>query len=445
MEEKALKAMQNALSGMSATVYPGSVNNVDGAIIGMAKDAKSKFIVALPQQNGSCASRFDGKSAGEAKICPLNEANAALLRELLPWTAPVPVLRKKISIGCGDRLGLASAGHCAALKSFQASPVLAQQSIRELTLTNRTYRNVIDDTSFLVFQAGYKDGYGADGDHLKSAEHIDMALSAGATMITLDVSEELFPAAATWSEAEVKAAYSKLPAETKAKMESEYSGKSFDIGGAAIAISPLEAMRCALIYTKALDFAAAMDKRLKGKADLEVSVDETSAPTLPEHHFFIARELLARKVDFVSLAPRFVGEFQKGIDYIGDLAEFERHLALHVAIAKHFGNYKISVHSGSDKFKAFPVIGRLTGGRFHLKTAGTSWLEAVRAIAQVRPALYRAMHAQSLKGLNDARKLYHVTSDFAKVPDISKLKDSELPALMEMNEARQLQIGRAHV
>ena len=87
---------------------------------------------------------------------------------------------------------------------------------------------------------------------------------------------------------------------------------------------------------------------------------------------------------WVSLAPRFVGSFEKGIDYIGDVGALADDLAVHAAIARRLGPYKLSVHSGSDKFSAYPAIAEATGGVLHLKTAGTSYLEALRAVALPR-------------------------------------------------------------
>ena len=115
--------------------------------------------------------------------------------------------------------------------------------------------------------------------------------------------------------------------------------------------------------------------------ELEVSVDETDQPTSHAEHIYIASELKRLGVNWVSLAPRYVGRFEKGVDYIGDLAAFETDFAGHAAIARQFGPYKLSLHSGSDKFSIYPIAARLTGGLVHLKTAGTSYLEALRTIA----------------------------------------------------------------
>ena len=102
---------------------------------------------------------------------------------------------------------------------------------------------------------------------------------------------------------------------------------------------------------------------------------------------FVARELQQRNIPIVSMASRYV-EFEKGIDYIGDLDEFSRYVQEHAELAKHFG-YRLSFHSGSDKFSTYEIINKWTGGKFHLKTSGTSWLEAVKVIIEVNPQLYR--------------------------------------------------------
>ena len=169
-----------------------------------------------------------------------------------------------------------------------------------------------------------------------------------------------------------------------------------------------------------------------------MSIDETTTPTLPSHHLYIIRELQQRGVRIVSLAPRFVGEFQKGIDYVGDLQEFRRQFRVHALIAQAHGDYKISIHSGSDKFAIFPIIGEITGGRFHEKTAGTSWLEAVRMVATRSPALYRRFHETALRRLPDGLKLYHITPDLAEIPALDGLKDADLPGLLNQDATRQV-------
>jgi hypothetical protein len=197
----------------------------------------------------------------------------------------------------------------------------------------------------------------------------------------------------------------------------------------------------AAIYGEAIDFASDMYNRfLKGgryEADFEISIDETGTPTTPLQHFFVAKELIDAGVLFATMAPRFCGEFQKGIDYIGDLAQFENEINIHAIIARHF-KYKLSIHSGSDKFSVFPAIGRESRGVFHIKTSGTNWLEAMRVTAQVDPALYREIHKYALSVFAEARMNYHVNADISKIPDVDYLPDGELPKLFEDNHVRQL-------
>ena len=443
-EEHIRKHFHHADTAVS--FYSKSIFKKDNAIIAMARDCHDRFLMIFSTREDGIIAEFSGEQIGDEGIfvrkCPLNANNAEVLRKLFPWTAPISLRDRKTTVGCGDRLGLASVGHIAACRKFQVTPVLAQQSMRELDLTGRTYREVVDDATFEVYQAGYKDGYGADGDHLKTIGDIDIALAANMPMITLDLSEVMNAAAGDWSDADVEAAFEKLDGEVKDRITATYVDQAFEVGENTVSFDAVTARRCAVMYLEALDFARKVHDHLEAKRgdqfDLEISIDETTSPTLPSHHLFIIKELQYRKVHVTSLAPRFTGEFQKAIDYIGDLDEFDRQFKIHAEIAKAFGDYKVSIHSGSDKFAVYPTIGEMTGMRLHLKTAGTSWLEAVRVIAENDPVLYRVMHKCALDNFNAMLKLYHITADISKIPDVDTLYDEDLPKLMDMDEARQL-------
>jgi hypothetical protein len=180
------------------------------------------------------------------------------------------------------------------------------------------------------------------------------------------------------------------------------------------------------------------NKHIRGKSvDFELSIDETQTVTTPEDHHFVARTLKESGVEIMSLAPRFCGEFQKGIDYIGDVKQFEKEFKDHAEIAEKFG-YKISIHSGSDKFSIFPIVGKLTGGKYHLKTAGTNWLEALRVIATVEPGLYKEIHRFALENLKEARKYYHITCDLSKIKPLADTPDNMLSSYLDEDNARQV-------
>ncbi len=377
---------------------------------------------------------------------PTPEVMASVMA-MLPWTKPQSVRRRLTTFGMGDRIGLATAGQVQAAERYQVAPVLAQQSIRELEFIGRTFPDVVADAAFGVLQAGYRGGYGADGDHLKTLADIDLALDAEMPMITLDLTNVLLPEAAEWSEAEVQSKFGTLPSELQRLVEREYAGTRFEVLGisgepTAVRLSEAEAKRCALMYGQALAFSeevdAHLDRRTGGAFDLEISVDETTFPTLPSHHLFIARELERRGVRVSSLAPRFIGEFQKAVDYDGDLAEFERQFAVHAAIAATFGGYKVSVHSGSDKFSVYPIVGRHTRGRLHVKTSGTSWLESLRTLAQTQPELYRRLHRRGLEYFPEARTAYHITPDLSRVPKLDSMSDERLAEYLDAPDSRQL-------
>lgn len=389
---------------------------------------------------------FEGErfsAAGwKALVGPRSWDNYLAIKEHLPFLAPASLQGERTTIGCGDRLGMAGPGHIRAARDFRVSPVLAQLSMRELKLTGRTYPRVVKDAAFAALQEGFDRGFGADGDHLKNIPDIDTALDAGMPMITLDLTEVMDPGPASWTEAAVEEAFGRLAEPVRRRVLEGYAGRTFSLPGASVPVPDLEAKRCALMYWEALEFTGEVDRHLRSRRgdayDLEVSIDETTAPTVPAHHLFIASELARRGVTVNSLAPRFIGEFQKGIDYIGDPGEFEKQFAVHCAIAKAYGGYKISIHSGSDKFSVYPAIGRLTDLRVHVKTAGTSWLEAVRAASLRDPGLFRDLLAKAYDYFPEALKLYHITPDLSRIPDPSGVPDEDLPLYLERPESRQL-------
>jgi hypothetical protein len=419
-------------------VYEKSINKSNSANhpleVFMAKEIppeKPGDFLVVNFKNGENPG-FTGEKLADGLIkAPLSHENANALRALFPFTSPSRVLGKDRSFGLGDRLGIATPGHIKLFEKYDAYPVFAQQSIRELTLTGRRYEDVLDVASFAVFREGFKKEWGADGDHLKTAEDIQYALSLGFTMITLDCSEHIMN--------DINAANApSLPQ----KIIDKYIGKQFDIGeGVILQFTEEELGIIHGIYGKAIAFASDMYRRFftqgKYNADFEISIDETPTSTTPLQHYFAARELIDAGVSFATMAPRFCGEFQKGVDYSGDLDQFNKEIKVHAVIARHF-KYKLSIHSGSDKFSVFPAIGKETRHIFHVKTAGTNWLEAMRVTAQVDPALYREVHKYALSVFEEARKYYHVTTDLGKIPNVDSLANEELPELFYIYDSRQL-------
>jgi len=444
-----------------ALLYPSSLKRKNGVVLALLKVPGAPHdgpTFAWDRALGVFGSPkvlkgFEGESVditagtggvhGKALIGSLSHANAVALRQGLPFTAPSPLCDQAVTFGVGDRLGMAGPGHLRVIAGYQACPVLAQQSVRELDLTGRDYEQVLDASTWAVFQEGYERPWGADGDHLKSEDWVRTALDIGFTMITADVSDYIRKEYAAGSDARILAAYEALEESYRRRIEEDYLSLQVDLDtGEKIRLSRAVLARTALIYGQAIEHAqrlyrAGVEVKGEGAFDFELSVDETETPTTPEAHLFVALESKYIGMKIASLAPRFVGEFQKGIDYIGDLKEFERAFATHAALARKFG-YRISVHSGSDKFSAFPLIGKLTRGRFHIKTAGTNWLEAVKVIAVKEPEFYRRLHRAALERFGKATSYYHVTTNLNNVPPLSEVSDSGLPGLFDNPDARQL-------
>jgi tagaturonate epimerase len=296
-----------------------------------------------------------------------------------------------------------------------------------------------------VFQSGWKKPWGADADHLKLLEYLDEFVAAGFTFFTVDPGDHVDQTADTAGLDELRSKATGLPWEnlitSQAVLVQSFCGHAFVIENFTLAFTEESILRAAVKYGRAVAHAVNMFHRLvelHGNApfDFEVSVDETATATSVEEHFYISHELKRLGVKWVSLAPRFVGKFEKGVDYQGDVAELDRTMGQHAAIMRHFGSYKLSLHSGSDKFTVYPIAARHTRGLVHLKTAGTSYLEALRVCAIEDPKFFRKVYEFCRERYETDRATYHVSAVLSKTP--AHPSDAELPGLLDQFDARQV-------
>ncbi|TET81390.1 MAG: hypothetical protein E3J37_09290 [Anaerolineales bacterium] len=422
-------------------VYPRSVTEAEGTTYFLARDGRKKLLGVMGESSG-----FEGQRRGEALLCHLTHNNTVALHQRLPWLRPQTLGLTK-SAGCGDRLGMATPGHIRALRQVGGiAPVLAQQSMRENARTGRSPKEVVDDATWGVFQEGWREPWGADADHLKTTEDIDLCVAAGYTFFTIDPGDHVDNAAHSAPLSSLREKFAALPwgrlETTATDLQAAYMDRNFNLGdGVALTFTYETLLRAAGKYVQAIVHIVRMYRHLIAQTDefeLEISVDETETPTSALEHYFIASELKRLGVKWVSLAPRYIGRFEKGVDYIGDLDEFEADLAQQAAVARALGPYKLSLHSGSDKFSIYPIFARQTGGMVHLKTAGTSYLEGLRTIASVNPALFRDIYALAFERYEQDRVTYHVSADPARAPQAADLSDEDLPAVLEQFDAREM-------
>jgi len=141
---------------------------------------------------------------------------------------------------------------------------------------------------------------------------------------------------------------------------------------------------------------------------------------------------------FNNLALRYPGRWEKAIDYMGELEDFKRQLKTHVQIAKMFGGYKLSLHSGSDKYSTYKAFSSLNNGNYHIKTAGTSYLEALRTISETDFELFRNIFSFSLESFEKDRDSYHLTTDVSKLKNINEVDDNKLGDYLDKAESRQV-------
>jgi len=400
----------------------------EGISYAISRQAGERKLVILAGDAGARLNDYEGSHTtfnGKTILtAALSDHNAAVIRSDLPWLKP-RLTGVATSAGLGDRLGLATPGHVRAVRDCadRIIPIFAQQSIREMARTGRTPQKVMDDALWGMLEENWQEGFGADADHLKTTHDIDVCLQAGFTFFTIDPGEYVNNEGEYVGKAELQAMTANLPPQ----IQLERTGlldKSFQIDHIAASFDESALLRCMVKYGGAVWHVAEMYQHLNERAgshpwELEVSVDETASPTSHLEHIYIASELQRLGVKWVSLAPRFVGAFEKGVDYIGDVAEFDTDISGHAAIARRFGPYKLSLHSGSDKFRIYGTAVRQTHGLVHLKTAGTSYLEALRTVAELDQALMKEIYTFARQRYTTDRASYHVSAslDIAPLPE----------------------------
>jgi len=371
---------------------------------------------------------------------PLVVANAYRLRELLPWLQARRITGCT-SFGFGDRLGNATPGHLCALATVpHVFPVLAQQSVRENARTNRDFAEVMAAAVFGAFEAGYRGGFGADADHLKSVDDALSAADEGYTLFTCDPGDHV-PALDGLESSEIVRRFRSRP--DAEDIRSSFLGRLVEVEGLVpFRLTEEDVARAAVKYGDAVQLAEKMYRALAVRCpngfDFEMSVDETDSPTTPLEHVFVASELKRRDVTLWSLAPRFPGAMEKGVEWRGDFNHLQADMRSHAAIARAFGGYRLSLHSGSDKFSIYPLLAEATQGLCHVKTAGTSYLVALEVVANRAPEVFREILALSRERFGEEKASYHLSASLERAPSARSLLDHELLDLVAQHDARQI-------
>lgn len=327
---------------------------------------------------------------------------------------------EKYSMGIGDRFGCQGAAQLqafvkAAAKGIDVVPVW-NKSEREHGIIHTVPASVRVEADAAVKAMGWKKPYHVDADHIHG-KIVDKYLEA-ADFFTIDVAEFIGGAV---EEAEVAAFVNKRKGSLKALMAQGIEGLAMP--------TDAQLMAMARKYLPAVKEAGRTYRRVvaakgENKFVAEVSMDETDIPQTPLELFMILAAVADEGIKAQTIAPKFSGRFNKGVDYVGDVAAFRREfeadvLAIRAAV-KEFGlpaNLKLSVHSGSDKYSIYRPIAEVVrkhGVGLHLKTAGTTWLEELAGLASAGGAgleLAKEVYAKALARFDELCKPYATVID----------------------------------
>lgn len=455
--KKLVKEFRKTLEsqGRNIKIYEPSICEKNGRIFLMIRESGHKKLAIVGRKAPYEEIPYHAEEIGVLEfenshynylICPKDRKNANLIQSQFAWLRPSPIGNKP-AVGMGDRIEVCTPAQVKIAKKSKVNAVLAQQSIREMKHTEREPKNIIENAVWAVFQEGFKEKWTADADHLKNKRDIERCFKAGFSMYTLDPSKHIDEMSKEYGLEVLKEKFEDLPWKKLETSPEEYLKKykgKVNFFKLTLDINKEKAMRTAVKYGHALahirDLSGFIEK-LHGKSeyDLEVSVDEIEDPTTLIEHFIVASELQRLDIAVDSLAPRFPGKFEKGIDYIGKIEEFKEYFKKHILIAKIFGN-KLSVHSGSDKFSIYPTLGE-EERYIHLKTSGTSYLEALKVVSREDPEFFREIVRHARKYFEKDKKGYGnlVSAELSDTPKPEDLNNNELAqAYLEDEMGRQI-------
>ncbi len=314
---------------------------------------------------------------------------------------------EKFTFGMGDRFAHQGAAQIKAILDARADGIevfpVWNKSNREHLIVGSRPESLRAEADAAVKAAGWDKPYYVDADHV-NLKTVDGFL-AHSDFFTLDVADQVGkPADREVAEAFVEAHRDLYGALGIPGLDGE------------LKLTEADARSAAERFLEAIREAGRIYRYIKEKKSgddfvVEVSIDETDAAQTPADLLFILAMIAQEKIPAQTVAPKFTGRFNKGVDYVGDLEQFEKEFAADLAIVRYavdrFGlpdSLKLSVHSGSDKFSLYPVINRLLkkfGAGVHVKTAGTTWLEEVIGLAEagndgleIAKAIYSGAHAK---------------------------------------------------
>lgn len=379
---------------------------------------------------------FENKIAYIGLFDTLKE-NAKNIITLFPYLKPKKI-NKKSSFGFGDRIGITSGIHSKFAGSYDIFPVFAQQSVREIIKTSKKIEDILHDAVLGVFQSGFKNYWGADADHVRDKKWLKLMIDnsyLAYSMFTIDTIDYINLKPEN-SDNDLKNDIDFKERLVKAK---KYIGKKIKFLDWEFIYEEDKLLEIVRKYYKCLDHLKNCFSLIKEKIDefdFEPTFDETDIVTSPEEHFFLVNELISDGVEFSTFALRLPGVFEKSIDFIGSESDLESSIQIHNEIAKHFGSYKLSLHSADYKFKVFKLFRNIIYDNFHMKFGGSSWREAVHTIAEIDKDLFRMILNISLEKAEENSVAYHMKLDTAKINKLIKTKD--LSSLFSKKEIIQL-------
>lgn len=441
----AIQLMEKAAGGK--VIMPSLCEIADGWVA-LAEVAKDKKLVAVCGEKCPALALWKAETTSEegqykVLVMALNSNNAAVIRRYVKWTAPSACGAKGLSVGFSDWVGAAGANVAPLFAKKMIKPVLVEYTAQDSLALKRNFLEAVDAATWGVFEAGFKEGYGANAAGLTTEEEIVKGLLYGYSMIGLDCSGKINLEIEKMDDVAVAVKYNEFPEEFREAMEGSYLQQPAKVMNQTITFTPEVLRRAVLEYGEAIMHAQFIYnsylKNTPWDIDFEVYLSKKGKLLSPQEHYLVGNELTRNAIKLTAV----------GLNAAEDQEALATDLVMHAAIAESCG-YRLSFAKADAFAGDLGEMSKTLHGKAYFKLGNVLWLAGLQVLAEAEPQLFAQIAAAAGLAVCTAAELepttpmgaaYGKSYEQVLAPDKGNMAGEIRTALVEHNSLYQEKIA----
>ncbi len=408
-------------------------------VIGAFQERRRRVVLVV--RTGGTPPELPGKvivekrqSAGLLKIIEADTPTILRLSEAISWLRP-RTNPGKPSVGLGDCLGGATAALVRGLENTPVFPVLALQTPRDVRQSGRTWSDVLADAAWGVWREGWKQGFGAEAEDLRTREDVEAAAAGGFVRFSLNLSELLVPVHGK-SKMELSQHYVALEREWPVVSEwrKRHLGQGYTLSYGTLRENFIfdertffqVAVRLGKVIQQAVELSAIIRSATRGRPhEIAVDLRHSARPIAPAEHLFLALELAHHGVRLAGFVPQLPMEFVDGIDYVKNPGKLVKRLTKHCYLAAQFGGHSVGLPGAGDKLSLLPKL-KDSCPDVSIKMCRTFTIEGLRVLARKAPELFEKVVVKARTEFDSKEESRPAIVDAGHIPLPSSLRPEEI-------------------